>query len=473
MRVLPKRGARTKANQELKRIHSDSDSDSTSSGDLVVVRSVKRAKGLSSTSTTTSSSSSWGKKKKKKSGKGKGKGKDGDEWVKKRRKIPPPSPALLARRKEQAVEARVAMEERRPRYGHSERLLEGVDDVFETFGNVGGEEKMDDQRFIRKNLHALAWEVAEAMRRARHVVVLTGAGISVRAGIPDARSEWGDFSMAAKAIDPNAPIHPMMFPKAADPAPLFKKLEDAIPTYAHVALSTMVAEGAVDFLVSSNIDGLHLRAGTNPHKLAEVHGNAFKHLCSACGAHYVGAKEIPTSGYQPTGRDCILCGAAGSTTDSCPNLGDPLPSSEYRAAVAHTRVADLVLVLGSSLESAPMGDLVDRALRLNGRRAFPARLIIVNAQKTSRDAFAALRIGWDVQQFLFWLVRSLGLDQKVRDRATGPSALPFYGWVHPRFILPLAATHPVTPSSGLPTLATAPPPNHHDDDTTNTTTTTT
>lgn len=62
--------------------------------------------------------------------------------------------------------------------------------------------------------------------------------------------------------------------------------------------------GQLTYLVSQNVDGLHLRSGIPRAALAELHGNCFAERCHACGAEYIRDFEIETVGFKRTGRKC-------------------------------------------------------------------------------------------------------------------------------------------------------------------------
>jgi NAD-dependent SIR2 family protein deacetylase len=55
-------------------------------------------------------------------------------------------------------------------------------------------------------------------------------------------------------------------------------IEQAIPSFGHMALVALEKAGLLKHLVSTNVDGLHLRAGTALENLSELHGNCFKGL---------------------------------------------------------------------------------------------------------------------------------------------------------------------------------------------------
>lgn len=59
--------------------------------------------------------------------------------------------------------------------------------------------------------------------------------------------------------------------------------DDAIPTKTHMALKKLIDCKKIKFIISQNIDGLHLKSGVQRQHLAELHGNMFTEQCDKCG----------------------------------------------------------------------------------------------------------------------------------------------------------------------------------------------
>ncbi len=50
-------------------------------------------------------------------------------------------------------------------------------------------------------------------------------------------------------------------------------MEEIRPTYAHYAIADLIKKNKVQYLISSNLDGLHRRSGVPENKISELHGN--------------------------------------------------------------------------------------------------------------------------------------------------------------------------------------------------------
>ena len=117
----------------------------------------------------------------------------------------------------------------------------------------------------------------EPRRRAWSQVVFTGAGISTSTGIPDFRGPNGVWTRQREG---------QAAPKASVPFSM------AVPSLTHQALLALQRAGKLKFLVSQNVDCLHLRSGFPRDLLAELHGNCFVERCDACGHEIVRDFEV-------------------------------------------------------------------------------------------------------------------------------------------------------------------------------------
>lgn len=88
-------------------------------------------------------------------------------------------------------------------------------------------------------------EFVELIREAKHVVVHTGAGISTSSGIPDFRGPKGVWTLEERGLIPKFDV----------------SFDTAKPTLTHMALVKLAQEGLIHYVISQNVDGLHLKSG--------------------------------------------------------------------------------------------------------------------------------------------------------------------------------------------------------------------
>jgi len=199
--------------------------------------------------------------------------------------------------------------------------------------------------------------LAQWMLEARHLVIFTGAGISTESGLPDFRGPDGLWTRQAKGLPP-----------------LRFDWSSARPNQAHMAIVELQNMGKLGFLISQNVDNLHLKSGVRPDLLAELHGNITKLRCRSCGFKCDHFPDLVT---------CPICG--GRLASSVVNFGDPLPEKELEEAEWHSRQCDLFIVVGSSLVVYPAADMPRIALGSG------SRLVIINREETPLDGECHLR----------------------------------------------------------------------------------
>lgn len=200
-------------------------------------------------------------------------------------------------------------------------------------------------------------ECAEKIRNAGKIAVLTGAGISTSAGVPDFRGPKGLY--VTRAYDPETVFAIDYFDR--DPAPFYKFSRDFLgllgtlsPTPAHRFLAKLEAEGRDIGIMTQNIDGLHQLAGSR--KVYPVHGDYRTAHCRRCGKGCDGAELVALMAE----RDVPACRACGGTIK--PDVvffGENVKHLD--ACVRLAAASDLLLVLGSSLTVHPAAGLPSHA----------------------------------------------------------------------------------------------------------------
>jgi NAD-dependent deacetylase len=230
--------------------------------------------------------------------------------------------------------------------------------------------------------------VAGWLAMSRHIVALTGAGISTESGIPDFRGPNGVWTRDPKA-EARADIrHYVSDPevrRAAWRTRLNHPGHTARPNAGHRALAELESLGRLALLITQNIDGLHLAAGSSPERTVEIHGTMRDYVCLACGARGPMSDALDRVRAGEHDPACLDCG--GILKSATISFGQSLVAADLQRADEAAAASDLFLAIGTSLTVYPVAWLPERALR-NG-----ARLVIVNAQPTPMDdrADAVLR----------------------------------------------------------------------------------
>lgn len=229
--------------------------------------------------------------------------------------------------------------------------------------------------------------------------MLTGAGVSTASGIPDFRSpETGIWS----TIDPVQVASIDAF--RDDPARFwsfyaqrFARLVEARPNEAHYALARMESMGRLHGVVTQNIDRLQAKAGTA--LLAEVHGSVDRADCLTCGAVFPGSRVLAALDENPGVPPECDCGAP--LKPGVVLFGEMLPEAEMDRATAWARTADLMIVVGTSLQVWPVAGLPELTLESGGA------VVILNGSPTPLDDHAVVVDRSPVEESVPRLVESV------------------------------------------------------------------
>ncbi|WP_210505609.1 Sir2 family NAD-dependent protein deacetylase [Naasia sp. SYSU D00057] len=249
-------------------------------------------------------------------------------------------------------------------------------------------------------------DAAAELLSGRSIAVLTGAGMSTDSGIPDYRGE-------------GAPKRSPMTYQQFLSGPEFRQrywagshlgwraFDAARPNRGHYVLAELEAAGIVNGVITQNVDGLHLKAGSR--HVVDLHGTVDLVRCLVCGQTYARESiadrieaanpwlERPESVVINPDGDAEVVGVEDFTVPECTVCGGMLkpevvffgefvPVEKFAEASALVQRADALLIAGSSLAVNSGVRLLDLARR----RKLP--VVLVNRGPTKGDAKADLKL---------------------------------------------------------------------------------
>lgn len=279
-------------------------------------------------------------------------------------------------------------------------------------------------------------QLASMMQQSKNTVVLTGAGISTAAGIPDFRGPKGIWTIENQKQNPRKTKSQK---RKRTPAKLEEESSDNVtgstanvsltegstvikdetndgtmdfasarPTFTHRSITRLVTDGLVQFVVTQNVDGLHRRSGLSRNHHAILHGCAFTEACSDCGTEHFRDTDVGGMSFQTTGRTCDLC--SGALRDTLLDWEDPLPVDDLKRSEQQCAEADLAICLGTSLRIQPASELPLES----------KQMVIVNLQITPMDQFATLIIRERVDNVMEDVLKQLGYSDWESDKDSPP-----------------------------------------------------
>jgi NAD-dependent deacetylase len=215
---------------------------------------------------------------------------------------------------------------------------------------------------------------ADLIRQSKHLVLLTGAGLSTPSGIPDFRSTgtglWSrDEPMEVASLSTFRTAPERFFEWFH---PLASQIYNARPNLAHLALVELEKAGRKHSIITQNIDMLHQKAGSKT--VIEMHGTMKTLTCTQC-YHRVDA-ALYIDAFIENGRIPCCSKCSHILKPDVILFGEQLPQVAWFKAQREARQCDLMLVIGSSLEVLPVAGLPMQALDRG------AHLIVVNNAPT-------------------------------------------------------------------------------------------
>lgn len=269
--------------------------------------------------------------------------------------------------------------------GYASRLSE-----YKNKGVCGLPEHVETPRALAVKLNRLL----KLMEESSKIVLLTGAGVSTAAGISDFRGPNGVWTLENKKSD-EVQCRPCKRRKTEYSSPPGRQassepFKNVPPTFTHRAIAGLLDRNVVQYIVTQNVDGLHLRSGVPRSSLSILHGDCFLEKCENCGLEYFRDFDVGGLSFKKTGRVCngeqaldhAGPGCGGALRDTILDWDDELPAEDFQKAESNCEEADLIIALGTSLRILPAGKLPLKA----------DKFVIVNLQQTPYDGNAELVI---------------------------------------------------------------------------------
>lgn len=189
--------------------------------------------------------------------------------------------------------------------------------------------------------------LASLLRQAERILVFTGGGIC------------RDTGTSPPEDNITAPESPM----ASEEACLaywerkdrqWDRFRSARPSAVHWAIVELERMRKLEQVVTHNVDGLHLWAGTSPSRLVEIHGTNAELVCPDCGR-----RHDPAIHYARFRRERTLptCDCGGQLRAATIDSHEQLRDDDVRRAGCAAAAADLVIALGSSLDRYPASSI--------------------------------------------------------------------------------------------------------------------
>ena len=220
------------------------------------------------------------------------------------------------------------------------------------------------------------------IQKAKHMVALTGAGVSTLSGIRDFRGKNGLYN----EMDAEKIFSIEYFEK--DPSFYYKNaalfiynVDEKQASIVHNVLGELENRGFLKALITQNIDLLHQKGGSK--NVIEIHGSPKIHYCLRCPGIRVDFEEAAAAVREGKMPLCHKCGNA--LKPAITFFGESLPAQALKDAVTESQQADLMLVLGTSLTVHPAASMPNYTLRNGGK------IVIVNNMPTPLDNMAEMR----------------------------------------------------------------------------------
>eukprot|EP00057_Strongylocentrotus_purpuratus_P033119 XP_790234.2 PREDICTED: NAD-dependent protein deacetylase sirtuin-2 [Strongylocentrotus purpuratus] len=248
-------------------------------------------------------------------------------------------------------------------------------------GSSGQEEKPKPEQLLKElTLEGIADFIKEG--KCKKVIVMSGAGISTSAGIPDFRTPGtGLYDNLQKYNLPNPQaIFEIGFFKQ-NPEPFFTLSKELFPgafypTPSHFFIHLLHEKGILLRHYTQNIDGLDRMAGVPDELIMEAHGSFHTGHCLNCNEMYTeeSMREKIMADLIPR---CAKCNETGVVKPDVVFFGESLPPRFPTLVSEDFPQCDLLIVMGTSLVVQPFASLIDKVPETTPR-------LLINMEKSGK-----------------------------------------------------------------------------------------
>jgi NAD-dependent deacetylase len=225
-------------------------------------------------------------------------------------------------------------------------------------------------------------QVAQQLKQAKRILLITGAGLSADSGLPTYRGLGGLYNgHTAEGLPIEQALSGSMLQR--NPALCWKYLAElgkaclgAQANAGHHAIAELQRKKPQCWLLTQNIDGYHRAAGSPMERVIEIHGELAPLYCQSCGAV---DSELAEHLERPLPPKCRQC--AGVLRPPVVLFEEMLPEQAIDTLYAQVRKGfEVVISIGTS---ASFPYIVEPLLRTRQAGGFTAE---INPQRTDLSA---------------------------------------------------------------------------------------
>mmetsp|Transcript_17608 Transcript_17608/g.24769 ORF Transcript_17608/g.24769 Transcript_17608/m.24769 type:complete len:357 (-) Transcript_17608:706-1776(-) len=283
--------------------------------------------------------------------------------------------------------------------------------------NLENELCMNDDDSIPPHFKKVARWISEGS--AKNIVVLSGAGVSCSAGIPD-------FRTPGTGLYDNLQKYNLPYPEAVfdlnfyrrNPKPfcsLAKEIWPGLkhsPTLTHSFVALLSKKGRLLRNYSQNIDGLEYLASIPAEEIIECHGHFRTASCIRCNTEHDSEECKQIILEEERAPKCKRCG--NNVKPDIVFFGEDLPSRFHKLLRKDLAKTDLLLIMGTSLMVAPVSLIPERVSK-SCRRVLVNRELVGNISPSEgedskgRDVW----LGGDCDDSILQLSKLLGWENEL------------------------------------------------------------